>query len=57
MNQYKFDVTGLNLHPGNRGVFEVSLDGELIFSKLKEGRFPEHEEILAAIDRKRAGQA
>ena len=56
LTQYKFDVTGLNLHPGNKGVFEVSVDGELIFSKLKEGRFPEDEEILDAIDRKRSLQ-
>ena len=24
-------------------------DGELIFSKQREGRFPEHDEILAAL--------
>jgi selT/selW/selH-like putative selenoprotein len=28
------------------GAFEVRKDGALIFSKLKEGRFPEHAEIL-----------
>ena len=31
------------------GVFEVSLDGRLIFSKKKLGRFPEDEEILKLI--------
>ena len=31
------------------GVFEVSRDGELIFSKKALGRFPEHEEILSAL--------
>ena len=31
------------------GVFEVCKDGELIFSKQKTGRFPEHEEILMRI--------
>ena len=34
---------------GSGGVFEVTVDGELIFSKKKEGRFPEHEEILSAL--------
>jgi selenoprotein W-related protein len=57
LTHYKFDITGLNLHPGDRGVFEVSLDGELIFSKLREGRFPKHEEIVRAIDARRGGRA
>lgn len=30
---------------GARGVFDVTVEGELIFSKHKEGRFPEWEEI------------
>ena len=28
------------------GIFEVMADGKLIFSKKKEHRFPEHQEIL-----------
>lgn len=35
--------------PSHGGVFEVTVDGELIFSKRKEGRFPESDEILAAL--------
>jgi selenoprotein W-related protein len=31
------------------GVFEVSVDGELIFSKKSLGRFPDDGEILALI--------
>jgi selT/selW/selH-like putative selenoprotein len=31
------------------GVFEVVADGKLIFSKKKEHRFPEHEEILGKL--------
>jgi hypothetical protein len=27
----------------------VLRDGELVFSKQREGRFPEHDEILAAL--------
>ena len=37
------------------GAFEVFLDGEQIFSKHESGRFPEPEEILAAIDRRISG--
>ena len=31
------------------GVFEVAVDGTLIFSKKESGRFPSNEEILAAL--------
>lgn len=34
---------------GSGGEFEVSIDGRLVFSKKAEGRFPEHEEVLAMI--------
>jgi len=34
---------------GKGGVFEVSLEDELIFSKKAEGRFPEDSEVLALI--------
>ena len=32
------------------GVFEVMADNRLIFSKKKEHRFPEHQEILEKMD-------
>ena len=31
---------------GSSGVFDVRVDGKLIFSKHEEGRFPEEDEIL-----------
>jgi selenoprotein W-related protein len=31
------------------GVFEVSVDGHLLFSKRTQGRFPDDAEILAAL--------
>ncbi|UCE65439.1 MAG: Rdx family protein [Candidatus Zixiibacteriota bacterium] len=36
------------------GAFEVIIDGEKIFSKLQSGRFPEHGEILGAIENMKA---
>ena len=36
------------------GVFEVIVDGELVFSKKKLGRFPEHPEILAEIEARKS---
>jgi selenoprotein W-related protein len=34
------------LDPGTGGVFDVFVDGRLIFSKHQTGRFPFEEEIL-----------
>jgi selT/selW/selH-like putative selenoprotein len=35
--------------PGGKGQFDVIRDGELVFSKHESGRFPENDEILAAL--------
>ena len=35
--------------PGKSGQFDVVADGRLVFSKARSGRFPEHEEVLAAL--------
>lgn len=34
---------------GSGGVFEVRVDGELVFSKKIAGRFPEDDEIVAIV--------
>lgn len=34
---------------GSGGVFDVMVDGQLVFSKKKEGRFPATEEVLALL--------
>jgi selenoprotein W-related protein len=36
---------------GDRGVFDIRADGELIFSKKTAGRFPTHAEIIALVRR------
>jgi selenoprotein W-related protein len=40
---------GVELIEGRGGVFDVVADGTLLFSKKKEGRFPEPDEILRAL--------
>ena len=37
--------------PGNNGQFEVVVNGELVFSKTAEGRYPEIRELMEAINR------
>ena len=41
----KFDGVGVELISSGSGVFEVTLDGDLIFSKRSLDRFPEDGEI------------
>ena len=35
--------------PGAAGAFEVEIDGDLVFSKHSEGRFPELQELKEAV--------
>jgi selenoprotein W-related protein len=37
------------LAPAKGGVFEIALDGEVLFSRAAEGRFPEPKELKQAI--------
>jgi hypothetical protein len=38
-----------SISEGANSQFDVVSDGELVFSKQREGRFPEEDEILAAL--------
>lgn|GEM_PF-809064 len=44
--EFEIDV---NLKEGVGGIFEVTLNGCVVFSNLEECRFPENEEILEKI--------
>jgi selenoprotein W-related protein len=46
----KFSV--LKLVPGDGGCFEVTLNGELLYSKLQTGDFPENKQILDELKRR-----
>ncbi len=46
------DALDVKLIEGKRGSFEVSANGELIFSRLETGEFPESEEISKLIKTK-----
>jgi selenoprotein W-related protein len=37
----------VELIPSGGGVFEIAIDGELVFSKRQQNRFPEDDEIFA----------
>ncbi|MEM3851857.1 MAG: Rdx family protein [Methanomassiliicoccales archaeon] len=40
---------GVSLEPGDQGIFDVYVDGKLIFSKNEKGRFPETNEVVDAL--------
>ncbi|HIG55279.1 MAG TPA: SelT/SelW/SelH family protein [Candidatus Latescibacteria bacterium] len=48
--EYKKDIASFTLVPSDKGRFELSVDGELVFSKEQEGRFPEYSEIKPKIE-------
>ncbi|RKU30980.1 selenoprotein [Candidatus Poribacteria bacterium] len=47
---YGAEVKTVELVPSSGGAFEVSLNGTLLYSKLKTGQFPTTEQITAAIN-------
>lgn len=36
--------------PSGGGKFEITIDGEVVYSKLAEGRFPENAEVIGLIE-------
>ena len=39
----------VGLIEGGSGIFDVKVDGRMIYSKAQTGRFPEHDEVLEAL--------
>ncbi|MDQ8024066.1 MAG: SelT/SelW/SelH family protein [Moraxellaceae bacterium] len=45
LTTFEQEIAELTLRPGTGGVFEVRADGELVWSRKDEGRFPEITEL------------
>ncbi len=45
LTTFENELGELALVPGTGGIFEVRVDGEVIFSRSQEGRFPESKEL------------
>jgi selenoprotein W-related protein len=45
----KRKLAGLTLVPATGGCFEVTVDGELVYSKIATGDFPNEAELVEAI--------
>jgi selenoprotein W-related protein len=49
LNAYKQKIKDLTLIPAGGGCFEVSVNGDLLYSKLKTGKFPDEEALTDSI--------
>jgi selenoprotein W-related protein len=49
LTAYKQKIKDLKLIPGGGGCFEVLLNGDLIYSKLKTGKFPDEQWVLETV--------
>jgi len=52
LNEFKQKVKNLTLVPAGGGCFEVSANGELLYSKLKTGQFPDEQSIIDMLEKK-----
>ena len=49
LTTFEQDLYSVSLKPGSGGIFEISLNGQLIFSRKEAGRFPEAKEVKQLI--------
>jgi selenoprotein W-related protein len=54
LTTFESELGGVCLRPGTGGIFEVRLDGEVLFSRKAAGRFPESKELKQLIRDKAA---
>lgn len=52
LREFKQQIAGFKLIPSKGGCFEISVNGELIYSKLKTGEFPDEAAIVASIGKR-----
>lgn len=52
INRYAEQIDSINLHGGIGGAFEVSVNGEQVYSKLATKRYPDLSEIVSAVEAK-----
>jgi selenoprotein W-related protein len=52
LTTYKQKIKELKLVPEGGGCFEISINGDLIYSKLKTGKFPEEKWVLDSVGKR-----
>ena len=49
LEAFKQEIKSLALIPSGGGCFELTVDGEVIYSKLKSGKFPDEQAMIEAV--------
>jgi selenoprotein W-related protein len=49
LQTFRDAISGLTLVPGRGGIFDVAIDGEVVFCRQALGRYPEPQEVREAI--------
>lgn len=49
LTTFEKDLSGVTLIPGTGGVFEIRVDGERVWSRADEGRFPDVKELKRVV--------
>jgi selenoprotein W-related protein len=52
LTHYKQKIAALELEPSSGGCFELTIDGELVYSKLSTGSFPDEEKMVKEVGKR-----
>jgi selenoprotein W-related protein len=52
LSEYKQKISDLKLIPSGGGCFELTVNGELLYSKLQTGQFPDEKTMLEAVGKR-----
>jgi selenoprotein W-related protein len=52
LNTYRSGIKDLRLIPAGGGVFEVEVNGQLVYSKKAVGKFPDEQVLVADLQKK-----
>ena len=47
--QFEYDIKSIELIPSDGGKFEITVDDQLVYSKIKTGRHAEEGEVLGLV--------
>ena len=56
LKQFKQKIKGLELEPSGGGCFELTVNGDLLYSKLEQGRFPDEQQMVELVGQKLAAK-
>jgi selenoprotein W-related protein len=52
LGKYKQRLQGMELQPSSGGCFELTVDDQLVYSKLQTGKFPDEQTMVAEIGKR-----